>query len=160
VNQGEFREDLYYRLYVIPFSIPPLRERKDDIFPLAIYFLEQFKKMYDIKKSFTPEAIEVLETYSWPGNVRELQNIVERLTLLGEGEWIKREHALKFLYGEVQKRKKQLLVLELMPLKEAVEELETQLIQRGMQKYGTADKLSKVLGVSPATISRRMKKQK
>lgn len=160
VNQGEFREDLYYRLYVIPFSIPPLRERKDDIFPLAIYFLEQFKKMYDIKKSFTPEAIEVLETYSWPGNVRELQNIVERLTLLGEGEWIKREHALKFLYGEVQKKKKQLLVLELMPLKEAVEELETQLIQRGMQKYGTADKLSKVLGVSPATISRRMKKLK
>ncbi|MDM5214140.1 sigma 54-interacting transcriptional regulator [Peribacillus sp. NJ4] len=160
VNQGEFREDLYYRLYVIPFSIPPLRERKDDIFPLAIYFLEQFKKMYDIKKSFTPEAIEVLETYSWPGNVRELQNIVERLTLLGEGEWVKREHALKFLYGEVQKKKKQLLVLELMPLKEAVEELETQLIQRGMQKYGTADKLSKVLGVSPATISRRMKKLK
>lgn len=105
VNQGEFREDLYYRLYVIPFSIPPLRERKEDIFPLAIYFLEQFKKMYDIKKSFTPEAIEVLETYAWPGNVRELQNIVERLTLLGEGEWIKREHALKFLYGEVQKRK-------------------------------------------------------
>ncbi|MFE4427321.1 sigma-54 interaction domain-containing protein [Peribacillus butanolivorans] len=160
VDQGEFREDLYYRLYVIPFSIPPLRERKEDIFPLAIYFLEQFKKMYDIKKSFTPEAIEVLETYAWPGNVRELQNIVERLTLLGEGEWIKREHALKFLYGEVQKKKTQLMVLEIMPLKEAVEELETQLIQRGMQKYGTADKLSKVLGVSPATISRRMKKLK
>ncbi|MFF2496702.1 sigma-54 interaction domain-containing protein [Peribacillus sp. NPDC058075] len=160
VNQGEFREDLYYRLYVIPFSIPPLRERKEDIFPLAIYFLEQFKKMYDINKNFTPEAIEVLETYSWPGNVRELQNIVERLTLLGDGEWIKREHALKFLYGEVQKKKTQLMVLELMPLKEAVEELETQLIQRGMQKYGTADKLSKVLGVSPATISRRMKKLK
>ncbi|QED49381.1 sigma 54-interacting transcriptional regulator [Cytobacillus dafuensis] len=160
VNQGEFREDLYYRLYVIPFRIPSLRERKEDILPLSIYFLEQFNQMYDIKKSFTPEAIEVLETYAWPGNVRELQNIVERLILLTEGEWIQREHALKYLYGEVQKKKKQLFVLELMPLKEAVEELETQLIERGMQKYRTADKLSKVLGVSPATISRRIKKLK
>ncbi|MEH7390673.1 sigma 54-interacting transcriptional regulator [Bacillus sp. JJ1503] len=160
VNQGEFREDLYYRLYVIPFRIPALRERKEDILPLSIYFLEKFKQMYDIKKSFTPEAIEVLETYAWPGNVRELQNIVERLILLTEGEWIQREHALKYLYGEVEKKKKQLFVLELMPLKEAVEELETQLIERGMQKYRTADKLSKVLGVSPATISRRIKKLK
>ncbi|KAB2334843.1 PAS domain-containing protein [Cytobacillus depressus] len=160
VNQGDFREDLYYRLYVIPFRIPALNERKEDIFPLSIHFLEQFKQMYDIKKSFTPEAIEVLETYTWPGNVRELQNIVERLILLTEGEWIQREHVLKYLYGEVKKKKKQLFVLELMPLKEAVEELETQLIERGMQKYRTADKLSKVLGVSPATISRRIKKLK
>lgn len=160
VNKGEFREDLYYRLYVIPFRIPALRERKEDILPLSIYFLEKFKQMYDIKKGFTPEAIEVLETYAWPGNVRELQNIVERLILLTDGEWIQREHALKYLYGEVEKKKKQLFVLELMPLKEAVEELETQLIERGMQKYRTADKLSKVLGVSPATISRRIKKLK
>ncbi|WNS74945.1 sigma 54-interacting transcriptional regulator [Bacillus sp. DTU_2020_1000418_1_SI_GHA_SEK_038] len=160
VNQGEFREDLYYRLYVIPFRIPALSERKEDILPLSIHFLEKFKQMYDIKKSFTPEAIEVLETYAWPGNVRELQNIVERLILLTDGEWIQREHALKYLYGEVKKKKKQLFVLELMPLKEAVEELETQLIERGMQKYRTADKLSKVLGVSPATISRRIKKLK
>lgn len=160
VNKGEFREDLYYRLYVIPFRIPSLRERKEDILPLSIYFLEQFKKMYDIKKSFSPEAIEVLETYAWPGNVRELQNIVERLILLTNGEWIGREHALKYLYGEVQKKKKQLFVLELMPLKEAVEEVESQLIERGMQKYRTADQLSKVLGVSPATISRRIKKLK
>lgn len=160
VNQGDFREDLYYRLYVIPFRIPALSERKEDILPLSIHFLEKFKRMYDIKKSFTPEAIEVLETYAWPGNVRELQNIVERLILLTEGEWIQREHILKVLYGDVKKKKKQLFVLELMPLKEAVEELEAQLIERGMQKYRTADKLSKVLGVSPATISRRIKKLK
>ncbi|MBY0123725.1 sigma 54-interacting transcriptional regulator [Bacillus sp. S/N-304-OC-R1] len=160
VNQGDFREDLYYRLYVIPFRIPALSERKEDIFPLTIHFLEKFKRMYDIKKSFTPEAIEVLETYAWPGNVRELQNIVERLILLTEGEWIQREHILKVLYGDVKKKKKQLFVLELMPLKEAVEELEAQLIEQGMQKYRTADKLSKVLGVSPATISRRIKKLK
>ena len=158
VNRGTFREDLFYRLYVIPFRIPSLRERKEDILPLAIHFLEKFKQMYDIEKSFTPEAFEVLETYTWPGNVRELQNIVERLILLTDGEWIQREHALRYLYGEVRRGKKQLFVLELMPLKEAVEELETQLIEQGLKKYRTADKLSKVLGVSPATISRRMKK--
>jgi transcriptional regulator with PAS, ATPase and Fis domain len=116
--------------------------------------------MYDFKKSFTPEAIEVLETYEWPGNVRELQNIVERLILLCEDDWISREHALKFLYGEVQERKNTLRVLDIIPMKEAVEELEAQLIEKGMKKYHTAAKLSKILGVSPATISRRMKKLK
>ncbi|KMY55785.1 PAS modulated sigma54 specific transcriptional regulator [Bacillus sp. FJAT-27231] len=160
VEDGEFREDLYYRLNVIPFQIPPLRERKEDIFPLAIFFLEQFKQMYEIKKSFTPEAIDVLESYDWPGNVRELQNIIERLIVLSEGEWIQRENVLYSLYGDGQKREKPPFVFEIMPLKEAIEKLETQLIIRGMQKYRTAAKLSEVLGVSPATISRRMKKLK
>ncbi|MCM3568651.1 sigma 54-interacting transcriptional regulator [Neobacillus mesonae] len=160
VSQGKFREDLYYRLCVIPFRIPALRDRKEDILPLSIYFLEQFAEMYEIKKSFTPEAIQVLETYSWQGNVRELQNIVERLILLTEGEWIQREHVLNCLYGESEKRNRSLFVLELMPLKEAVEELEIQLIEKGMQQYPTADHLSKVLGVSPATLSRRIKKLK
>ncbi|KIL78373.1 sigma 54-interacting transcriptional regulator [Bacillus badius] len=160
VEEGVFREDLYYRLNVIPFEIPPLRERKEDIFPLAIFFLEQFKQMYEIKKSFTPEAIEVLETYDWPGNVRELQNIIERLIVLSKDEWIHRENVITSLYGDRQKREKPPFVFEIMPLKEAVEQLENQLIIRGMQKYGTAAKLSEVLGVSPATISRRMKKLK
>lgn len=160
VNRGEFREDLYYRLNVIPFRIPSLRERKEDILPLSIYFLEQFNQMYEFKKNFTPEAIEVLETYGWPGNVRELQNIIERLILLSDDDWINREHALKFLYGEVQEKKHHLHVLDIIPMKEAVEELEVQLIERGMKKYRTAATLSKILGVSPATISRRMKKLK
>ncbi|OMP66240.1 sigma 54-interacting transcriptional regulator [Domibacillus epiphyticus] len=159
VERGDFREDLYYRLNVIPFRIPPLRDRKEDILPLAIHFFEHFKQMYDIKKSFTPEALDVLETYGWPGNVRELQNIIERLIVLNEDEWLHREHVLESLYGEKSKRKKQLFVHDLMPLKEAVEELETQLIERGIQKYRTAAKVSEVLGVSPATISRRMKKK-
>lgn len=161
VDQGEFREDLYCQLNVIPFQIPSLRERKEDVFPLSIYFLEQFNQLYDFKKFFTPEAIEVLETYEWPGNVRELQNMIERMVLLSGDEWIQREMALKFLYGETQKDQKQhIQVLEIIPMKEAVEELEIQLIERGLKQYRTASKLSQVLGVSPATISRRMKKLK
>lgn len=158
VSIGEFREDLYYRLNVIPFRIPPLRERKDDILPLTIHFLERFNEMYQIKKKIVPEAIEVLEAYEWPGNIRELQNIVERIILLCTDEWIQPEDILKFLYGEAQQDKKHLYVLDLIPLKDAVEELEMQLIEKGMKKYQTAHKLSQVLGVSPATISRRMRK--
>lgn len=158
VNSGEFREDLYYRLNVIPFRIPSLRERKEDILPLSINFSQNFNERYGIKKSFTPEAIEVLESYEWPGNVRELQNIVERLTLLCQDEWIYREDVITVLYGDAKEKRKNLYLLDLMPMKEAVEELEKQLIERGIKKYQTADKLSKVLGVSPATISRRMKK--
>lgn len=160
VADGEFREDLFYRLNVIPIRIPPLRERKEDIFPLAVYFLEQFKQMYNIEKSYTPDAISVLEMYGWPGNIRELENIVERLIVFSQEEWIDREIVLKVLYGEEETKKKQPLVLEVMPLKEAVAELETQLIELGMKKYGTAAKVSEILGVSPATISRRMKKIK
>lgn len=160
VAKGDFREDLFYRLNVIPFCIPPLRERKEDIFPLAVYFLEEFKRTYNIEKSFTPDAISVLEMYGWPGNIRELENIVERLIVLSQEEWIDREVVLKVLYGEEEAKKKQPLVLEMMPLKEAVAELETQLIELGMRKYGTAAKVSEILGVSPATISRRMKKIK
>ena len=160
VKQGKFREDLYYRLYVIPFRIPPLRDRKEDILPLSIYFLKGFTKEYEIKKGLSPEAIEVLETYYWPGNVRELQNIIERLVLLTEDEWIQREHVLNYLYGELESKKQSLFVMELMPLKEAVEEVEAQLIEKGLKQYRTADHLSKVLGVSPATLSRRIKKLK
>lgn len=158
VSNGEFREDLYYRLNVIPFRVPPLRERKDDLLPLTIHFLESFNDMYQIKKNITPEAIQVLEAYDWPGNIRELQNIIERMILLCVDEWIQPENVVKYLYGESQQERKPLHVFELLPLKEAIEELEIQLIEKGMKKYETAHKLSKVLGVSPATISRRMRK--
>lgn len=156
VAQGEFREDLYYRLNVIPFKIPSLRERKEDIFPMAIHFLEEQKQLYKMEKSFTPEAIEVMETYDWPGNVRELQNIIERLLIFSDDEWIRREHVLHILYGSEETVQHDLVVLKLMPLKQAVKEVEKQLIELGMKKYNTAAELSEVLGISPATLSRRM----
>lgn len=158
VKKGLFREDLFYRLNVIPFRIPPLRERKEDIFPLAVFFMEQFKQMYHIEKSYTPDAIDVLEMYEWPGNVREVKNIVERLIVLSPDEWIDHETVLKVLYGDEKSKMKKPIITEVMPLKEAVAELEAQLIELGMKKYGTAAKVSEILQVSPATISRRLKK--
>jgi two-component system response regulator AtoC len=78
-----FREDLYYRLNVVPIQIPPLRERKEDILPLAKFFLEKFcRENHKAMKHFTMSAIEKLENYPWPGNVRELANIIERTIVL------------------------------------------------------------------------------
>jgi two-component system nitrogen regulation response regulator NtrX len=83
IELGNFREDLYYRLNVIPFQIPPLRERKEDIPILTRYFLDDFAQRYGRKPpTLTPKAMECLESYSWPGNVRELRNIMERFIIM------------------------------------------------------------------------------
>ena len=82
VQEGTFREDLYYRLHVIPITIPPVRSRKDDIVPLCLHFLEYFCKKYDIKKSFSDRVLEEVQQYDWPGNVREIRNFVERMVVM------------------------------------------------------------------------------
>jgi two-component system, NtrC family, nitrogen regulation response regulator NtrX len=83
IELGNFREDLYYRLNVIPFQLPPLRERKEDIAALTRYFLDDFARRYTKKSpTLTRKAMEVLENYPWPGNVRELRNIMERLVIM------------------------------------------------------------------------------
>jgi two-component system, NtrC family, nitrogen regulation response regulator NtrX len=83
IELGNFREDLYYRLNVIPFQLPPLRERKEDIAELANFFLEDFANRYGRKPpTFTRKALEILECYPWPGNVRELRNIMERFIIM------------------------------------------------------------------------------
>lgn len=86
VNAGRFREDLFYRLNVVPLHLPPLRERKKEVPALAGYFMQRFSK--ETKKAFTeitPEAMEKLLAYDWPGNVRELANVIERAVVLGQG---------------------------------------------------------------------------
>jgi two-component system nitrogen regulation response regulator NtrX len=83
IEKGNFREDLFYRLNVIPFHVPPLRERKEDIPALAAYFLEEFARGYGRKpKELTPQAVQLLQEYHWPGNVRELKNLIERIVIL------------------------------------------------------------------------------
>jgi len=83
IERGNFREDLFYRLNVIPFEVPPLRERIEDIPLLAAHFLEEFAQAYGRKrKELTPEAVRVLQQYPWPGNVRELKNLMERIVIM------------------------------------------------------------------------------
>lgn len=83
IERGNFREDLFYRLNVIPFSVPPLRDRREDIPGLARHFLSEFTSNYGRKpKELTPEAMQLLQEYPWPGNVRELRNVIERIVIL------------------------------------------------------------------------------
>ena len=81
VSAGSFREDLYYRLNVIHIEIPPLRSRREDIFPLARYFLEKFNAKYGLKKILPGQTVDALTRYDWPGNIRELENLIERVVL-------------------------------------------------------------------------------
>ena len=93
IKEKTFREDLFYRLQVVPVHIPPLRERKGDIIRLALTFLERFQEKNNLKdKIFDPETIKLMEEYHWPGNVRELKNLVERLAILCDSDIIEPSH--------------------------------------------------------------------
>ncbi len=92
IKNGQFREDLYYRLSVIPIKLPPLRERRSDIPLLANFFLQKIlKNKPGWKKTLPPESIELLTDYSWPGNIRELENLIERLVVISPAEAIEPE---------------------------------------------------------------------
>jgi two-component system nitrogen regulation response regulator NtrX len=98
VRQGTFREDLYHRIFVFPITLPPLRERREDIKVLAEHFVRQLDERNSWKpKRFSPGAFEELENYSWPGNVRELRNVVERVLLLATGDTVEPQTVLRAL---------------------------------------------------------------
>ena len=106
ISKGNFREDLFYRLNVIPFYVPPLRERKEDIPLLARYFLKEFSQAYDRRpKEIADEALDVLMRYSWPGNVRELRNLIERIVIMNPTVVkLERKHLPTLVYRESGRR--------------------------------------------------------
>jgi transcriptional regulator with PAS, ATPase and Fis domain len=160
VHQKTFREDLYYRLNVIPITIPALRQRQVDIVPLSLHFLEVYNKRYSKDKQLSREAVEVLENYDWPGNIRELQNVIERLVVITRDNFIEGQDTLSALYGDVsEKSSGRVAVRELMPLKDALEQVETNLLSLALQKYRTAAEAAQVLGISESTISRKIKRR-
>jgi len=90
VQQGQFREDLYYRLAVVPIELPPLRERREDILPLAQHFIRKYnaENGRNVSEHVSPEVLARLENYSWPGNVRELENVIERAVVIAPSDEI------------------------------------------------------------------------
>ncbi len=159
VRLGEFREDLFYRLNVIPIIVPPLRERKEDIPPLIEHFLRKFNAKYRLNKEIPHAVIERLVAYHWPGNVRELQNIVERVVVLSREDEVGLE-ALPLQLNAACEEVRQLHadVSEEMPLKEALFELEKKLVLRALQKYGTTRKAADALGVDQSTVVRKVQR--
>lgn len=158
VEEGRFREDLYYRLNVIPIRIPPLRERPEDISLLAFHFLQQLNEKYGRKFYLTADAINVLECYPWPGNVRELQNIIERLVVTADHAAIDGGFVSQFLTFGSERKKMKPVVTRIMPLQEAMESVEEQLILLAMNQYKTTTKAAKALGISQSSVSRKYQK--
>ncbi|KKB39634.1 sigma 54-interacting transcriptional regulator [Bacillus thermotolerans] len=158
VAEQTFRDDLFYRLHVIPLRVQPLRKRKSDIMPLALSFLEELNQMYNRSKKLSREGLELLETYQWPGNIRELQNVMERLVVIGRREIISEDDVFRAIWDTEAEGTEPLTVRGLLPLKQAIQEVEDQLIRLAIGKYKTATKAAEALEVSVSTISRRMRK--
>ncbi|MBC2722069.1 sigma 54-interacting transcriptional regulator [Desulfosporosinus sp.] len=160
VAQHSFRADLFYRLNVVPIHLPPLRERTDDIVPLAIHFLERFNQKYGRNIRFEPEILMAFERHPWPGNVRELENLIERMLIMNEDEVLTLKH-LPFNLSIVPKH--QALIIQVndpMPFEKAVEMLEIELLRKTLQTYPSIRQAAKVLGVSHPTVLRKIHKYK
>jgi transcriptional regulator with PAS, ATPase and Fis domain len=158
VEEGKFREDLFYRLNVVPIHIPPLRERVDDIPLLIGHFIREFNSRHDKEKQFSKEAFHCMCAYRWPGNVRELENTIERLVVTVQTPYIEIEDLPEQISGIRNKTSNSQIVLnKLIPLPEAIEELERNLIRMALDKYGNGKKAAEALGVHQSTISRKMR---
>ena len=159
MENGSFRSDLYYRLFVVPIEIPPLRKRREDIAPLAHSFLRQFNELYGMKKRLNADAISALESYSWPGNVRELRNVIERLAISGAGSDISK-FQVQMCLGNKEDLSVDMILSdgEETGLEELVDAYEKHIITRYIEKYGNATEAAKKLQVNKSTISRKMKK--
>jgi NtrC-family two-component system response regulator AlgB len=150
VAEGRFREDLFYRLNVISLLVPPLRDRPEDILPLAEDFLSFFCRVnHKTLQGFTLEAAEALQRYSWPGNVRELRNSIERAVILGSGEPIDR----KDLPETIVPTPKIPGLGDRVPLS-VIEELH---IRSVLAEAGSLQEAADILGIDQATLWRRRK---
>ncbi|WP_413307910.1 sigma 54-interacting transcriptional regulator [Bacillus sp. 1P10SD] len=158
IEEGTFREDLFYRLNVIPIHIPPLRDRTEDISLLAFHFLQQLNEKYDRNYHLTPDAVNVMEFYPWPGNVRELQNIIERLVVTADHSAIDAEFVSQFLSLGYEHKKMKPVITRVIPLQDAIDHVEEQLIVMAMNQYKTTTKAAKALGISQSSVSRKYQK--
>ncbi len=154
IRQEKFREDLYYRLNVVPIHLPPLRERKEDIPLLINLFLKLYNQEFNKKiKGVSPEALNYLVNYEWPGNIRELQNIIERLVALGKEEIISRRRLpLDILLG-AEKKEEVEIIPEKIPLRDARNKFERQFIIGVLKKVNwNQSKAARLLGVHRNTL--------
>ena len=161
IRLGRFREDLYFRVNVIPIQVPPLRERLEDLDALFDYFLKRFRRPADRPPlALAPEARETLARYSWPGNIRELKNFVERVTIMAEGELITPEVVRRYLtMREERERDEAYRGFEAMKLTEAKNEFEREFLLRKLGELGgNITRASEALGITPSHLHNKIKK--
>lgn len=149
MKENKFREDLYYRLMVIPIYIPPLRERTEDIFLLAHSFIDEFNQHFGLEKTLSPQVLEHLVRYEWPGNVRELRNIIERMVVMSQGP----EIVLSDVPEPIRSEKP--FSQTATHLKDAVAETEKYMLSETYKRCGSWPKVAEILGVNFTTVYRK-----
>jgi DNA-binding NtrC family response regulator len=162
VSEGKFREDLYYRINVVPVRIPPLRERPEDIPLLLDYFMKSFSEELNVPPSiFSPEAADLLTTHSWPGNVRELQNAVEKLLVLSRNDVIQTEdlpESIRLAKHDIGEYSQKIFSGEL-SLEEAERQFLTEVISEALRRSnGVQTRAADILKTSRRTLKYRMDK--
>src|SRR5581483_10482865 len=155
IDRGNFREDLFYRLNVIPFFVPPLRDRREDIALLADHFLREFTSAYGRKpKELTPEVYRILHEYHWPGNVRELKNLIERIVMLNPQVRVDARH-IPLAPG---RRTAERVADRFGSLQEVREAAEREYILKKLEETnGNVTRTAEILGLERSNLYRKMK---
>lgn len=160
VRHNQFKEELYYRLNVIPIHIPPLRERKDDIYPLIMKHLKYVNQKYDLNVRIDPKVMDVLVNYHWPGNVRELENIIERLTVTNPDSVIHYNHIpFEIKHSQIEPLSFIGSSSEL-SLADIMGKVEKQVLLNIMEEHSDVNSIAKRLKVNPTTIRRKLNRYK
>ncbi len=155
VKEGSFRSDLYYRLNSFPVFIPPLRDRKEDIIPLVLFFTDQNNKKYELNKSFTDDALLLLEKHEWVGNVRELENMVKRILFTTSSDEIDSIDVIALLIDEGISQE---IETESISLEEMIDNYEKLLLINYIRKYPDIKDLENKLVTSRSTLNRKLRK--
>lgn len=157
VEQGRFREDLYYRINVVNLRVPPLRERKEAIPALVDNYLNKYNNIYGTSKTISPQGMRVLYEYLWPGNVRELENLLQRLILCQESDTISDSDILDCLYIKDNltdfTSQKDFIMLD-----SVIAQTERELLQRALKQYRTTREIAEALKTSQSSVVRKLKK--
>ncbi|PCI24527.1 MAG: AAA family ATPase [SAR324 cluster bacterium] len=156
VQQKLFRQDLFFRLNVVPVLIPPLRERREAILPFIHHFLRKQNERYNFDKQIAPAAIDLLTAYDWPGNVRELENMIERMVVTTLGKVIQAQELPEAFHR--QEVSLEVESYDHKSLQEIMEYTEKRVLKRALEKYKTTRQMARVLEVNQSTIVRKLKK--
>ena len=153
IKEKTFREDLYYRLNVVPISLAPLRERKEDIELLIHHFLNTFNKKYNKQVEIYSDALRLMEAYSWPGNIRELENVIERLVVINHSNVIDKK-TVSMVVG-VQDTDSYDPLQESYDLKTATSSLERRMIEKALAEFHSKRKAAAALGIDHSTLVKK-----
>lgn len=154
IKQGHFREDLFYRLSVVPLWLPPLRQRREEVIPLLKHYLKHFSQLHGVSRRWSIEALELLTSYAWPGNIRELMNLTERLVVTAEKEEVTSAALPHELFPAPKLHTPKLHG----NLREQVSQFERQIIEQALSQHGSTRAAAAVLGIDQSTLVKKQRR--